>query len=91
MTVEILDKLFYLKGVVKKQIRINYFTKEHEMYRESLRDFLNKEVKGNINKWESKQKIINWINSFIENSQTATEFGLKIYHKHFMIIQNMKN
>ena len=36
---------------------MNYFTKEHEMFRESLRDFLNKEVKGNINKWESEQKI----------------------------------
>ena len=32
---------------------MNYFTKEHEMFRESLRDFLNKEVKGNIDKWES--------------------------------------
>ena len=27
------------------------------MFRESLRDFLNKEVKGNIEKWESDQKI----------------------------------
>ena len=30
---------------------MNYFTKEHEMFRESLRDFLNKEVnyfKNNI-------------------------------------------
>ena len=27
---------------------MNYFTKEHEMFRESLRDFLNKEVKDNI-------------------------------------------
>ena len=36
---------------------MNYFTKEHEMFRESLRDFLNKEVKGNIDKWESDHKI----------------------------------
>ena len=36
---------------------MNYFTKEHDMFRESLRDFLNKEVKGNIEKWESDQKI----------------------------------
>ena len=36
---------------------MNYFTNEHEMFRESLRDFLNKEVKGNINKWESEKKI----------------------------------
>ncbi len=36
---------------------MNYFTNEHEMFRESLRDFLNKEVKGNIEKWESDQKI----------------------------------
>ena len=36
---------------------MNYFTKEHEMFRESLRDFLNKEVKGNIDNWESEQKI----------------------------------
>lgn len=27
------------------------------MFRESLRDFLNKEVKGNIDKWESDHKI----------------------------------
>ena len=36
---------------------MNYFTKEHEMFRDSLRDFLNKEVKDNIDKWESDQKI----------------------------------
>ena len=36
---------------------MNYFSKEHEMFRESLRDFLNKEVKGNIDKWESDHKI----------------------------------
>ena len=36
---------------------MNYFSSEHEMFRESLRDFLNKEVKGNIEKWESDQKI----------------------------------
>ena len=36
---------------------MNYFSKEHEMFRESLRDFLNKEVKDNIDKWESDQKI----------------------------------
>ena len=36
---------------------MNYFTKEHEMFRESLRDFLNKEVKENINKWEKKDFI----------------------------------
>ena len=36
---------------------MNYFTNEHEMFRESLRDFLKKEVKGNIEKWESDQKI----------------------------------
>ena len=36
---------------------MNYFTNEHEMFRESLRDFLNKEVKGNIDKWESDHKI----------------------------------
>ena len=36
---------------------MNYFTNEHDLFRESLRDFLNKEVKGNIEKWEFDQKI----------------------------------
>ena len=36
---------------------MNYFTNEHDLFRESLRDFLNKEVKGNIEKWELDQKI----------------------------------
>ena len=32
------------------------------MFRESLRDFLNKEVKGNIDKWESENKHHDFIN-----------------------------
>jgi acyl-CoA dehydrogenase len=34
-----------------------YFTEEHEMFRESLRTFLNKEVVPNIDKWEEEQRI----------------------------------
>jgi alkylation response protein AidB-like acyl-CoA dehydrogenase len=34
-----------------------YFTEEHEMFRESLRSFLEKEVIPNIDKWEEDQRI----------------------------------
>ncbi len=34
-----------------------YFTEEHEMFRESLRTFLHKEVLPNIDQWEKEQKI----------------------------------
>lgn len=34
-----------------------YFTEEHEMFRESLRGFLNKEVMPNIDKWEADGRI----------------------------------
>jgi alkylation response protein AidB-like acyl-CoA dehydrogenase/putative sterol carrier protein len=34
-----------------------YFTEEHEMFRESLRSFLNKEVMPNIEQWEEDQRI----------------------------------
>lgn len=34
-----------------------YFTEEHEMFRESLRSFLEKEVIPNIDKWEEEQRI----------------------------------
>ncbi len=33
-----------------------YFTEEHEMFRESLRSFLDKEVAPNIDKWEEERK-----------------------------------
>ena len=34
-----------------------YFTEEHEMFRESLRSFLHKEVMPNIDQWEEDQRI----------------------------------
>ena len=34
-----------------------YFNEEHEMFRSSLRDFLNKEVVPNVDKWEEEGKI----------------------------------
>ena len=34
-----------------------YFTEEHEMFRQSLREFLQKEVAPNIEKWEEDQRI----------------------------------
>ena len=36
---------------------MNYFSEEHEMFRKSLRDFLKREVKPNLNKWEKDGKI----------------------------------
>ena len=45
---------------------MNYFTNEHEMFRESLRDFLNKEVKGNIEKWEIKDF---WVYATLKNTE----------------------
>ncbi len=29
-----------------------YFTPDHDMFRESFRDFLEKEVRPNLNQWE---------------------------------------
>jgi len=34
-----------------------YFNEEHEMFRKSLKDFLNKEVTPNIDQWEKDQRI----------------------------------
>ena len=34
-----------------------YFTEEHEMFRESLRGFLQKEVIPNLDEWETQQRI----------------------------------
>jgi acyl-CoA dehydrogenase len=34
-----------------------YFTQDHEMFRQSVRDFVQKEVAPNINKWEEDEKI----------------------------------
>ena len=36
---------------------MNYFSEEHEMIRKSLRDFLKRAVKPNLNKWENDGKI----------------------------------
>ena len=33
-----------------------YFSEQHELFRQSLRDFLDKEVRPNINKWEKNRK-----------------------------------
>ncbi len=38
-----------------------YFTEEHQLFRESLRDFLNKEVVPHIEKWESTGSIERFI------------------------------
>lgn len=35
----------------------NYFTEEHQLFRESLRDFLQKEVVPHVDKWEESGKI----------------------------------
>jgi len=35
-----------------------YFTEEHELFRKSLQDFLQKEVVPHIEKWE-KQELLN--------------------------------
>ena len=34
-----------------------YFNEEHELFRQGLRDFLNKEVVPNIERWEEEQRI----------------------------------
>ena len=34
-----------------------YFNEEHELFRQGLKDFLNKEVVPNIEKWEEEQRI----------------------------------
>jgi alkylation response protein AidB-like acyl-CoA dehydrogenase len=36
---------------------MNYFSEEHEMFRKSLKDFLKREVKPNLNQWEKDEKI----------------------------------
>ncbi len=36
---------------------MRYFTEEHELFRSSLREFLEKEVRPNINTWEKQKKI----------------------------------
>ena len=36
---------------------MNHFSEEHEMFRKSLRDFLKREVKPNLNQWEKDGKI----------------------------------
>jgi len=34
-----------------------YFTEDHHLFRQSLRDFLTKEIKPHINEWEAKKEI----------------------------------
>ncbi|MFT4567493.1 MAG: acyl-CoA dehydrogenase [Saprospiraceae bacterium] len=34
-----------------------YFTEEHELFRQSLKDFIKKEVAPNIDLWEEDQRI----------------------------------
>ena len=36
---------------------MRYFTEEHELFRSSLREFLEREVRPNINTWEKQKKI----------------------------------
>ena len=40
---------------------MRYFTEEHELFRSSLRNFLEREVKPNLNSWEKKKKIPRYI------------------------------
>ena len=40
---------------------MRYFTEEHELFRSSLRDFLEREVRPNINSWEKQKKIPRYI------------------------------
>ena len=35
----------------------NYFTSEHQLFRKSLRDFLDREIVPNIDEWEEKGEI----------------------------------
>ena len=43
--------------MVSTEIQSKYVTEEHELFRSSLRDFLQKEVWPNISEWEEKGKI----------------------------------
>ena len=36
---------------------MNYFNEEHSLFRESLRDFLSREVSPNISLWEKEGRI----------------------------------
>ena len=40
---------------------MRYFTEEHELFRSSLREFLEREVRPNINLWEKEKKIPRYI------------------------------
>ena len=40
---------------------MRYFTEEHELFRSSLRQFLEREVRPNINLWEKQKKIPRYI------------------------------
>lgn len=40
---------------------MNHFTEEHNLFRKSLRDFLEKEVRPNINQWEEDGELPRWI------------------------------
>ena len=35
----------------------NYFTSEHQLFRKSLRDFLDREIVPHIDEWEEKGEI----------------------------------
>lgn len=40
-----------------KHVKNYYFTEEHELFRQGLKDFLNKEVAPHIDEWEENQRI----------------------------------
>ena len=40
---------------------MRYFTEEHELFRSSLREFLEREVRPNINAWEKQKKIPRYV------------------------------
>jgi alkylation response protein AidB-like acyl-CoA dehydrogenase/putative sterol carrier protein len=50
------------KPIIKKPIKMSnlskyYFSEDHEMFRKSIRDFLEKEALPNIDRWEAEGKI----------------------------------
>ena len=59
-TSEIMREIIAKKIIGKNKINgmsNYYFTEDHEIFRQGLKDFLNKEVVPNIEKWEEEQRI----------------------------------
>jgi len=56
-----------------------YFTEEHELFRDSLRDFLNSEVVPYFNQWEKDQKVDRAV---LRNMAEMGYFGLEVNDKY---------